>query len=216
MKDLAKRFLSETDKKKITNAVEEAEKHTSGEIVPMIVSASYHYPMANVIGGAAFAIPVSLILSSIVGEWLWIGSQNMWLFTGFLFAVFIVFHEIIKRALKLKRIFISQQEINEEVEEAAITSFFKEELHRTRDETGVLIFISVFEHKVTILADRGINNKVQDGQWNGIVKNIVQGIKQKRHADAICEAVKNIAEILKKHFPVKQDDTDELKNLIVE
>lgn len=125
MKDLAKRFLSETDKKKITNAVEEAEKHTSGEIVPMIVSASYHYPMANVIGGAAFAIPVSLILSSIVGEWLWIGSQNMWLFTGFLFAVFIVFHEIIKRALKLKRIFISQQEINEEVEEAAITSFLK-------------------------------------------------------------------------------------------
>lgn len=89
-------------------------------------------------------------------------------------------------------------------------------MHRTRDETGVLIFISVFEHTVTILADRGINTKVQDGQWNGIVKNIVQGIKQKRHADAICEAVKNIGEILKKHFPVKQDDTDELKNLIVE
>ena len=45
---------------------------------------------------------------------------------------------------------------DEEVQEAVLTAFFKEELYRTRDETGILIFISVFEHKVWVLADRGI------------------------------------------------------------
>jgi putative membrane protein len=45
---------------------------------------------------------------------------------------------------------------------------------------------------------------------------ITDGIKQKRPADAICEAVEKIGELLKTYFPIKPDDTDELKNLIIE
>jgi putative membrane protein len=182
----------------------------------MIISASYHYPMANVIGAAIFSLPLALICATLLGEWLWIGSQNMWLFLGCLSVLFILFHEIIKRWTWLKRCFISEREFNEEVQEAATTQFFNQGLYRTRDETGVLVLISVFERKVWVLADSGINAKVQDGQWDEIVKMIVEGIKQNRQTEAICEAVEKTGDLLKTNFPVKPDDTNELKNLIIE
>ena len=216
MKDPAKEFLSDDERARVNAAVKEAEKLTAGEIVVMIISASYQYPMANVIGAAAFALPLALIFTPLVGGWLWIGGQNMWLFLGFLTVLFILFHEVIRRTPWLKRFFISRNEIDDEVEEAAITNFFDQGLYRTRDETGVLVLISVFEHRVWILADQGINAKVPEGQWDDIVKMITAGIKQKRPADAICEAVEKIGALLKENFPIKPDDTDELKNLIIE
>ena len=216
MKDLAQKFLSDDDRTRVTEAVKAAERLTAGEIVVMIISASYHYPMANVIGAAVFALPLALIFTTLTGEWLWIGGQNMWLFVGYLIVLFIIFHELIKRSPWLQRCFITERQFQEEVEEAATTQFFNRGLYRTRDETGVLVLISVFERKVWVLADRGINAKVQAGQWDDIVQMIVEGIKQNRQADAICEAVEKIADLLKTHFPIKPDDTDELKNLIIE
>ncbi len=215
MKDLAKKFLTANERDRVTEAVRQAEKLTAGEIVVKIISASYHYPMANAIGAALFAIPLALVSTVLTGEWLWIGSQNMWLLLGFLTIFFIVFHEITKRTLWLKRYFISEREVNEEVEEAAVTTFFNEGLYRTSDETGVLILISVFEHKVWVLADKGINARVEDGQWDDIVRKLINGIKQKRRVDSICLAVEEIGAILTAHFPIKPDDTDELKNLII-
>ena len=216
MKDLAKIFLSNDERARVETAVKEAEKLTAGEIVVMIISASYQYYLAIVIGAAAFALPLALIFTPLAGAWLWIGGQNMWLFLGFLTVFFILFHEIIKRIPWLKRFFISRKEIDDEVEEAAITNFFDQGLYRTRDQTGVLILISVFERRVWVLADRGINTRVSESQWDDIVKMITDGIKQKRPADAICEAVEKIGELLKTYFPIKPDDTDELKNLIIE
>ena len=116
MKDLAKVFLSDAERERVVDAVKEAEQGTSGEIVPMVVSASYHYPMADVIGGVVFALPISLILTYLLGGWLWIGTQNMWLFLGILTILFVAFHWIVKHVFWLKRLFISQREIVEEVE----------------------------------------------------------------------------------------------------
>ena len=134
---------------------------------------------------------------------------------GLFGVAFMVFHRVVQRIWPLKRVFISDREIDEEVQEAALTRFFKEELYRTRDETGILIFISVFEHRVWVLADRGINAKVDKGQWDSIVARIVSGIKKGQQADAICEAVQDVGSILAQHFPVREDDVDELDNLII-
>ena len=106
--------------------------------------------------------------------------------------------------------------MEEEVREAAVTRFFSQGLYRTRDETGVLILISVFEHTVWVIADRGINAKVKEGQWDEIVAMITTGIRQKRPAESICEAVQKVGDILAEHFPIKSDDTNELRNIIVE
>ena len=216
MKDLAQHFLSNDERKQVENAVKAAEKRTAGEIVVTIISSSYQYPLASVIGAATVALPLALMLTPPTGSWLWIGPYNMWLFLGFLTVFFILFHEIIKRGGWLKRLFISQREIDDEVEEAAVTQFFDQGLYRTRDESGVLVLISVFERRVWILADRGINAKVAEGQWHDIVAMITEGIRQQRPANAICAAIEKIGDLLEAHFPIKADDTDELKNLIIE
>lgn len=214
MKDLAGKFLSEEERARVQKAVEEAEKTTSGEIVPMIVSESDHYPVADILGGASISLPLALIATPLTGRWFWLGAQNMWLFLGFFILLFFLFHEIVSRTLWLKRIFVSSKEIDEEVKEAAVVSFFREGLYKTRDGTGVLIFISLLEHRVWVLADRGINEKVEQKEWDEIVRGIVTGIKEKRPADALCDAVRRAGELLKTHFPVKAGDSDELKNLI--
>lgn len=215
MKDLTRSFLSEDDRRTITAAVKAAEKQTAGEIVPMIVTASYHYPMADVIGGVTLALPTTLLLTPPIGGWFWLGSWNLWLFLGIFTLLFVTGLAIVRRIPALKRIFISKREIDAEVEEAAVTHFFKKGIHRTDEETGVLIFISLFEHRVWILADRGINRKVDPGQWSAIVEDVVQGIRQKRAGEAIAAAVTTVGRLLAEHFPVRDDDRDELTNLIV-
>jgi putative membrane protein len=214
MKDPAGQFLTDEERDRVRSAVTEAERTTSGEIVPMIVSSSYHYPMADVLGGVAISLPLALIVTPLVGRWFWIGAQNMWLFLAFFIALFFLFHQVVKRTPWLKRLFVSPTDIEEEVEEAAIVNFFREGLYRTREETGVLIFVSLFEHRVWVLADRGINEKVEKGKWSEIVQGIVAGIREWLQADAICNAVKQTGELLKTHVPKKPDDKDELKNLI--
>lgn len=216
MKNLADTFLSEADHGRIRSAVAAAEKKTAGEIVCMVVSSSYHYPLANVLGATAAALPMSLLGTHFLGAWLWIGSQNMWLFLGLFTICFVLFHWALDRVPGLKRRFISRREIDEEVEEAAINAFFRQGLYRTRDASGVLLFISVFEHKVWLLADRGIHEKVPQAEWDALVSRVTRGIREGQRTDAICSAIAAIGRRLESHFPVKPDDTDELENLIVD
>jgi len=216
MKSLSKNFLNDAEKKKVEAAVADAEKKTAGEIVVMIVPASYNYPMAEVIGAAACALPVSILLTIYLGGLFWIGTRDMWLFMGLFAVLFFGFRFLVKGLPWFKRGFISKREVAEEVQEAAVTAFYQNGLFRTRDETGVLLYISVFEHKVWVLADRGINDKVPKDAWTEMVDVITGGIHEKRQAEAICTAVESMGAMLARHFPVKPDDTNELKNLIIE
>ncbi len=215
MKDLAQAFLSERDRSQIVEAVKKAEKKTAGEIVCLVESASYHYPMADVIGAAALALPSTLLATPLIGGWFWLGTQNMWLFLGLFAIIFAISYYTVKHTIRLKRLFISNREIDEEVEEAAITNFFRHALYRTRDATGVLIYISVFERRVWVLADQGINSKVPRSQWDSVVSRITEGIRKKQAAVAICDAVHMVGRVLEEHFPAKPDDTDELQNMII-
>jgi len=172
--------------------------------------------MAEIIGAAAFALPVSVLLSIYIGGLFWIGTRDMWLFMGIFVLAFMGFRFLVKRLFWLKRRFISKREVAEEVQEAAVTAFYQNGLFRTRDETGVLIYISVFEHKVWVLGDRGINEKVTRDAWEEVVDVIAGGIREKQQAVAICTAVESVGVMLAEHFPVKPDDTNELKNLIIE
>ena len=219
MKNLAARFLSDKEKGEIETCVKEVEKKTSGEIVPMVVSASYHYPMSSMIGALIFGLFISIAVTLIISirkSWGGVSMFDLWLFPAVFAVSFLIFHELIKRIPLLKRVFISKAEINEEVEEAALTSFYRNGLNNTRDRTGILIFISVFEHRAYVLADQGINAKVDKGVWQEIVDTVVHGIKRRRQAEVICQAVRRCGELISEHFPIKADDTDELDNLIIE
>ena len=219
MKNLASKFLTEQDKHAVQTCVAEVEKNTSGEIVPMVVSSSYHYPMSNMIGGLIISLLIAIgvtLAYSIRKSWGGVTAMDIWLFPAVFAVAFLLFHELVKRIPGLKRIFITKAEIAEEVEEAALTAFYRNGLDNTRDRTGILIFISVFERQAYVLADEGINAKVDKAVWQEVINLVVNGIKQHKQAEGICKAVKRCGELIREHFPIKADDTNELGNLIIE
>lgn len=215
MQTLAQSFLTQEEQQKISNCVHEAEKLTSGEIVPMVVSESHSYPLAPVTGAMFIALPTSLLATRLIGSHFWIGPDNMWLFVACFLLFFMTAHQLVKRLPRLKRLFLSPQRAEEEVCQAATTSFFTEKLYKTKAENGILIYISVFERRVWILADSGINEKIPQERWQELVDFVSDGVRNERRCEAICEAVSRIGTILAEYFPIEKDDKNELHDLII-
>jgi len=216
MRDPIKSFLKEAELEQIETCVREAERTTRGEIVVMVAPASHGYPMADLRGAAAFSIPVAVALARTVGPLVWAGPHDLWVFLGIFFPLFFLCREVVMRLPRLKRFFISEKEMDHEVREAATIQFFSKGLYRTREETGILIYLSVFEGKVWVLGDRGVDAAVPPGFWQEVVDQVVAGIKEGRPAAAICAAVGRIRGMLAEKFPAAPGDTNELPNLIVD
>jgi putative membrane protein len=214
-KTLAEKFLTAAEQQRVTHAVHEAERTTSGEIVPMLVSRSHDYPLATVTCCVSLALPIALLLTNQIGERIWIGPQNMWLFLGLFTALYAILYPVIMRSDRLKRFFLNGKQVDQEVEKGALAAFYSEQLHKTRDANGILLYISVMEQRVWILADSNINTKIDQQEWDGTVAELTAGIKAGQPADALCQAVRRVGEILQTHFPYRKDDQDELHNLII-
>ena len=210
MKTLAHTFLTKEEQERLTACVRDVEKRTSGEIVPVIASSSYDYPRAAHIGGLLLGILTSVCVTMLLGR------EDMWVFLAIFLAGYFLFSRLLNALPDLKQPFISRREMRDEVEEAALTSFYLNGLHRTRDMTGIIIYVSVYERSVQILADKGINDLVDPAVWDDVVAEVTEGIKAGAPGEALCLGVKRCGELITKNFPVKPDDTDELPNLIIE
>ncbi len=205
----AKNLFTAEEKLRIEAAVKQAESRTSGEIVPMVIDESYDYPRAEILGAGLFSLAAATSLSwAFLGESLW---HFLWLFA----LCYFPFKLLIRSLPVLKRRLIHPDEISAEVKEQAIVAFLENGLHHTRDETGILILLSLFERRVYVLADRGINDVVPTDTWDGIVNTITSGIHSGDACTALCNAIENCGKLLETNFPVKSDDTDELPNLII-
>ncbi|WP_163337639.1 TPM domain-containing protein [Desulfopila sp. IMCC35008] len=215
MKNLAKKFLTEEEQQKITETVQRMEKLTSGEIVPMVVSTSHDYPVAKAIGAGLLTLPLALLLTSITGSYLWLGPQNMWLFLAYASIFYFPLYKLVGSNPPIMRLFLLARQVEEEVEEAAVSAFYNEGLYRTRQENGILVFISVLEKKVWVLGDRGINERVGPNEWQDIIKELSEGIRDDQQCEAICRSITRIGNVLRHHFPIQEDDHDELHNIII-
>jgi putative membrane protein len=216
MRDPVKTFLKQAELAQIESCVRQAERTTRGEIVVMLAPGSHHYPVADLRGAAAFSIPAAIVLARTVGPLVWAGPHDLWVFLGIFFPLFFLCRFVVMRLPRLKRLFVSEKEMDHEVREAATIQFFAKGLYRTRQENGVLIYLSVFEGKVWVLGDRGVDAAVPPGFWQEIVDEVVAGIKEDRPAAAICAAVGRIRGVLAEKFPAAASDTNELPNLIVD
>lgn len=202
------RFFTDDEKERIRQAIITAESKTAGEIVPMIVTSSARYTEIELLG-----LVVGLFTGMIV-EWLWNdpwGSAyvNLWPVIGALVGF------LLGRMASVKRLFAPKNRIAEAVHTLALASFTEHGLHYTRDHTGILILVSLSEHRVEVLADRGINAKVETCTWQEIVDVLIAGLKSNQACDAFCKAIKRCGEILATHFPRQADDKDELPNRLV-
>ncbi len=215
MKNLAQEFLTKEEQTKVTETVHQVEQTTSGEIVPMLVSSSHHYPVATITGALALTLPTAIILTAPLAKLTGFPPSSMWVFLVLCCICFPAFNYLVKTLPWLKYSFLWVSQVEEEVMEGAVTSFYTEGLHRTKDQNGILIYISVFEKKVWILGDAGINEKIDQSQWDEIIQELSEGIKAGNNCEALCAAIHKTGESLKEHFPIKPDDENELHDLII-
>jgi putative membrane protein len=102
------------------------------------------------------------------------------------------------------------------VHEAAFMQFYSSGLYRTREENGIEIFLSLFEKRVVVIADRGIHEKMGNVHWDEVRNKIIHGIRAGKPREGICAAIESCGESLAKHFPRRADDVNELPDRPIE
>lgn len=205
----ADNFFNDAEKDRISKAIEAVELSTSGEAAVMVVDESDSYGEALTLS-AVFMSGLAALIVSVATHHVTIWSYLPMVLLGFFPARF-----LIVKFPRLKLPFIRGKRLTEAVRERAVRAFFEKELYRTRDATGILIFVSLLEHKVWILGDRGIDEKIPPGFWNNLAVELAAGIREGHPCETLCSTIARCGEELKKHFPRKPDDKNELTNELI-
>jgi putative membrane protein len=87
---------------------------------------------------------------------------------------------------------------------------------RTTGRTGILIYLSMREHRVEILADQAIASKVEPGVWADAIAAMLAELREERIADAMIAGVAKVGAILAVHVPRQADDVNELPDGLIE
>jgi len=216
--------LSKKEKEQIAAAVTKAEKNTSGEIAVVVAKQSCDYAIYEltfaVIIGLIFMV-VSLIFFSKIDAFImncfWSSSQVITpsIIGLGTFVIITIFYFLANISI-VDRLIIPKSVQEEKVKERAQLSFVEYGVSKTRDRTGVLIFISNLEKKVLILADSGIAKVYPNESWEKQVNTIITGIKNNNFGTQLVKVITEIGEVLAKNFPIKEDDTNELSNHVRE
>ena len=209
---LKSRF-TEKDLERIKAAVREAESNISGEIVPVFVEKSGHYIIANYRGAvilASFTFALLVIFDRYIPP-LAIHDPLM-LFA--LVAVGGVLGALITHYISpIKFLLLSQFHLDQSTRKRAETAFLEEEVFNTRHRTGIMIFVSFFEHEVIIMADRGISKVVIQKEWDKMVEKLIENVKRGKVTEGMISAVQRCSEILLENgFNRTKDDVNELRD----
>jgi uncharacterized membrane protein len=98
------------------------------------------------------------------------------------------------------------------IEEIARQEFHVLGMTKTKDRTGILLFLLLEDKKFFILADDGIHTKVENGTWEKIANEMSRHFSQKNFRLGILHGVQSVGLELSKFFPRKSNDTNELPN----
>jgi uncharacterized membrane protein len=98
------------------------------------------------------------------------------------------------------------------IEEMARLEFQHLGMTKTKDRTGVLIFLLIADKAFFILADEGIHAKVTEGTWTKIVEEMSSHFAQKKFRYGLIHGVRSVGKVLSQYFPRKSNDTNELPN----
>jgi len=225
---MAKSILSEADHLRISSAVEAAERRSDGEIATMIARQSDDY-RDWMLGLAALAAFLAIALVAfepsafrelvrlVVGDW------SSGINTGRIIAAILALAVIKFIAVYLVllwvplRMWLTPPSLKRaRVRREAIRAFRIGIESRTRARTGVLIYLSLAEHRAEIVADAAINEKVGVEEWGEAMTELVALLKQDRPADAIVSAVEYAGALIAQHFPRSADDTNEMPDRVIE
>ena len=212
-----KKKFTDSDLQRIKAAVKTAEENISGEIVPVIVDRSGRYIIAKYKGsliGASLAFMMMIVLDRYI-----ISNASNTLFYDPVFIFFVVILGGIVGAVipffseGFERLLLSQVYMDQTTRRRAENAFLEEEVFNTRQRTGIMIFISFFEHEVMVMADKGISNLVEQKQWDMIVADLVAQIRAGKIIEGLEAGIKQCGDLLlEKGFKKTADDTNELSD----
>jgi putative membrane protein len=211
----SEKFFSKEERERIKEATIDVESRTIGEIAVMVVDHSGFYREAETIGSVLSGSLISLIITEIlfhasetVADFFF--HSTMWLFIPLAVVFFFPFKALFKTIPTLKFVFVGKKRKEGAVKERALRAFYEKGLYKTKQNTGVLFFLSLLERKVWVLADKGIHGKIHQRTLDRFANIVSKGIKEGRACGALCEAITEAGELLAKHFPTVAGDIDEL------
>ena len=100
------------------------------------------------------------------------------------------------------------------LQELALHEFHRLGMEKTRDRTGVLLYLLFAERQFHIAADEGIHKRVEDGTWDRIAEEMSRNFHGGRFRDGIIHGVRSVGEVLSAHVPRRPDDTNELPDKV--
>ena len=211
---MAVRTMTEEEHARITEAIRKAEANTAGEIYCVVARASDSYFFSAALIVTASTMIVSLGVAFALEYW-WFGIRLPVFVAAQLLAlaaalVLLYAFPFLRMRLAPRRWQYMRAHDN------ALKQFLARNVHLTAERTGVLVFVSIAERYAEIVADAGINAKVQQETWDGVVKELIEHARKNRLADGFVSAVETVGKLLAAHFPVKSSDVNELEDHLVE
>lgn len=208
-------LFSDDERERIRAAVAEAETRTAGEIVPYVVRQSGDYAVATW-RAASLAALLAGMLALAIG-WIYDGWGATWLYSSTAVALVMTLGGVLGAVASLiapvRRRLAGTARLDQNVHRRAAVAFVEEAVFDTRDRTGILLFVSLFERRIEVVGDTGIDAKVEEGEWDEVVSLIRDGVKRGVLADGIVEAVGRCGDLLhRRGVAIRPDDTDELSD----
>jgi putative membrane protein len=201
-------MIPESDKARVAAAIHAAEAQTAGEIFCVIARHSSDYRLVPIAWAAATALFVPLPLLYLT-TW---SAPIVYLvqLCAFLAVAAILSHPAIRFRI------VPRRARHGRAHEEAMRQFLAQGIDKTEHRTGVLIFASTAERYVEIIADAGINEKVEAGVWDNAIATLVSAIKSGHPADGFVAAIERCGAVLAAHFPPGALKSDALHDKLVE
>ncbi len=187
------------DVEAVRRAVAAAEAESGGEIVPYVVAASDPYPGAAWKGAALGALAGALAGWAVyrLGGF-WGGQLPFWMLLPPAAGAALAFLAV-HLAPPLRRALAGAELVELRTRRRAAAAFLEQEVFATADRVGILLFLSLFERRVVVLADRGIHARVEAGEWDALVARVADGIRRGEAEAALVEGVRACGALLARH-----------------
>ena len=214
--------MSEAERDKIGAAVFAAEADSAGEIVTIITDRSDGYSDIALLWSvlAAFAALVALAIAPefylglydrLTGGWIqqWHPRQVLAIAALIAMLKFSVVW-LLQLWQPLKFFLVPGPIKHARVRARAVTCFKVGAERRTHGRTGILIYLSMREHRAEIVADASIAAKVSPEVWGEAMAAMLTEIRAGRIGDGMVAAVERVGVVLAEHFPRHENDVNEI------
>ena len=92
----------------------------------------------------------------------------------------------------------------------AVDLFASQRVWDTEENSGILIYVQLVDHRVEILADRGIAARVPQAEWDAVCRGMEASFRDGDWRRGALQAVTRAGELLAGHFPASGNNPNEL------